>query len=83
MKSYSDDIPNVSTDELKRSAAIADETNGLVKKNLGAINELGIHMEAHLRKIRAQGALNTFLLVLTLGVSTVALVLAGLPFFRG
>ena len=83
MKSYSDDIPNVSTDELKRTAAVGDETNTLVKKNLGAINELGVHLEAHLRKIRAQGALNTFLLVLALGVSTLALALAGLPYLNG
>jgi len=31
MKSYSDDIPNVSTEEIKRSAIVADESNQMLK----------------------------------------------------
>lgn len=40
MKSYSNDIPNVSTEEIKRSTKIAEDTNKLVKNNLDAIKDL-------------------------------------------
>jgi hypothetical protein len=37
MKSYSDNIPNVSTEELQRTAQVTDETNNLVNDNLKEI----------------------------------------------
>ena len=48
MKSYSDDIPNVSTEEFKRSASVGDETNELVKTNLSEIKNVGDEVAANL-----------------------------------
>ena len=39
MKSYSNDIPNISTEEMKKTIRINDETNNLVKTNLATMQQ--------------------------------------------
>lgn len=73
MKSYSDDIPNVSTDEIKRSAAVGEETNALVKDNLIAIRAHDDLERKRLEDIDARIKLCFYMSVLTAAVSLVTL----------
>ena len=52
MRSYSDDIPNVSTEEFKRSADVADQTNQLVKNNLAEIEAVAHNLQAVSEEVR-------------------------------
>jgi len=83
MKSYSDNIPNISTDEIKRSAVVTEETHTLVKDNLEAIEALSSRTNYQLNSVKSHLGWNTFLLMLTLGMSTVTLIINLLPFFKG
>jgi len=73
MKSYSDDIPNVSSEELQRSIGVADKTNELVKDNLDSIVVTRNELSRQINGIRKQQLFVTIGMILTLGTCLVTL----------
>jgi hypothetical protein len=63
MKSYSNDIPNISTEELKRTALTTEEINQLVKDNLTAIEKVEKQMNTHFKLIIGTIIISTIILI--------------------
>ena len=69
MKSYSDDIPNISTKDMKKNIEVGAETNELVKANLGAIHDHDFKISEELKTVKGQQSLQLVLLIITLAAS--------------
>ncbi len=70
MKSYSNDIPNISTEELKRSVEIGDETNGLIKKNYHELQLVQHNVENIKQQVKTVKTLTV--LIATISVLTLS-----------
>lgn len=66
MKSYSDDIPNISTEEIKKSVKLTEDSNNLITNNLEAIRLHDQKAAQAFKCVRRHQWINTGLLILIL-----------------
>lgn len=65
MKSYADDIPNVSTEELKRTASLTEHSNDLLKQYIVKLEEHEGRVNEQLIIIKKVLRWNTIMLAVT------------------